>query len=214
MGIVILSTENVNGRPTLEIAPLTRLHAHHRQPRTWSAPGGTPRACRGGGVSPTPSSFAGGGVSWSGAVPCGTYASGPDPQRVVLPGYLRQESKLRPRETAGSRENSLSAGRCLAGLLGKDTCKCLCMQAATFKNDRSRVSLNESSSTWGSVWPLSSQVRRAGTTEASVAHPPRPPAPLHDRCSLVDVNLQHPHTGPVIQSRSSSPDIVPTLPGF
>ena len=72
---------------------------------------------------------------------------------------------------------------------------------------------NESSSTWGSLWPLSSHMRRAGTTEASIAHPPRPPAPLHGRCSLVDVNLPHPHTGPVIQSRSSSPDIVPTLPG-
>lgn len=166
---------------------------------------------------PRPFFLCWGRVSWSGAVPCGTYASGPDAQRVVLPGYLRQESKLRPRETARSRENSLSAGRCLAGLLGQDACKCLCTRSCT-QAAHSRTTGAESSLT--SHRPCGAPCGPSAHT-CAVPAPWGPPSPtllvpqppLHDRCSLVDVNLPHPHTGPVIQSHSSSPDMVPTLPG-
>ena len=167
--------------PTLAISPLSAARTPQAAQHVVSSRR-RPTGLSEGGTSPTPSSFAGGGVSWPGAVPCGTHASGPDPQRVVLPGCLRQASKLRCGESAGSGENGQLVSREVSGWSpgegrSRVSPHAVVRAGCESENDRSRVDLNESSSRWGSLWPLSSHMRRAGTTGASIARPPRPPAP-------------------------------------
>lgn len=121
---------------TLEISRC-QLHAHRRQPNTRSAPAGTPQACQRAARAPPLLPLLGVGSPGLGLCPVAPMP-GPDPQGVVLPGCLRQASKLRRGESARSGENGqlvsrevsggspgegrsrVSAHRPVHGLLGKD----------------------------------------------------------------------------------------------
>ena len=193
------STENVDGRrrPPLR-SRRCQLLAHRRRPNTWSAPGGAPQACQKAARAPPLLPLLGVGSPGLGLCPVAPMPVDPTLREWCCLGASgRQANSDAERVPVPEKTVSLSAGRCLAGLLGKDARGCLrtrsCAQAA---NPRT----TGAESTLTSPRPGGVPCGRSAHTCAVLA-PRGPPLPallvpqplLHDRCSPVDVNLPHPH---------------------